>query len=165
MRKSNWIVLGIVVVASIIFLWMWFFFGFNYVDNPLDLVISIIWWVVIIALCVIITVVENRRQRSVRTTFVAPNFLYNSEAGIVRLEEGEEYVPALQKLLSNLNYNFEVAKVPEDSRIRFQYIVRSSVFSNDGRKWKGEVVKVSRPNDEREFSNRQELAALLSSSS
>ena len=165
MRKSNWIVFGILLVASIIFIWMWFFFGFNLVDNPLDIVITVVWWVVIIALCVIITVVEKRRQRSVRTTFIAPNLLYNSEAGIVKLKEGEDYVPALQKLLSGLDYSFEVAKVPEDSRIRFKYIVRSSVFSDNGNNWKGEVVKVSNPDDAKPFSNKRELAALLAKAS
>lgn len=165
MRKSNWIVFGILLVASIIFLWMWFFFEFNFVDNPVDIVITVIWWVVIIALCVIITVVERRRQRSVRTTFIAPDLLYNSEAGIVRLKDGEDYVIALQKLLSNLSYSFEVAKVPEDSRIRFKCIVRSSVFSDNGRNWKGEVVKVSNPDDTKAFSNMRELSKLLDSMS
>lgn len=162
MRKSNWIVFGILLVASIIFLWMWFFFEFNFVDNPVDIIITVVWWVVIIALCIIITVVERRRQRSVRTTFVAPDLLYNSEAGIVRLKDGEDYVSALQKLLDSLDYTFEVAKVPEDSRIRFKYIVRSSVFSDNGRNWKGEVVKVSNPDDTKAFSNKRELSGLLS---
>lgn len=161
MRKSNWIVFGILVVASIIFLWMWFFFEFNFVDNPLDIVISIVWWVVIIALCVIIAVVERRRQRSVRTTYIAPDLLYNSEAGIVRLKDDEDYATALQRLLNNLSYNFEVAKVPENSRIRFKYIVRSKAFSDNGRNWKGEVVKVSNPDDAKDFSNKRELARIL----
>lgn len=44
MRKSNYLILGILVVASIFFLWMWYALNFNLVDNPLDLVLTIVWW-------------------------------------------------------------------------------------------------------------------------
>lgn len=47
MRKSNYLILGILVVASIFFLWMWYALNFNLVDNPLDLVLTIVWWAVV----------------------------------------------------------------------------------------------------------------------
>lgn len=34
MRKSNWLVVAIAVVASAILLWVWFTLGFNRVDSP-----------------------------------------------------------------------------------------------------------------------------------
>ena len=52
MKKSNWIGLAIAVLVDVFLLWLWFFLGFNQVDSPLDLVISIIWLVVIVAVVV-----------------------------------------------------------------------------------------------------------------
>lgn len=61
MKKSNWLIAGLLVVASVIFLAMWYVMGFNLIDDPLDLVISIVWWVVIIAICLLIQWSENKR--------------------------------------------------------------------------------------------------------
>ena len=60
MKKSNWLIAGLLVVASVIFLAMWYVMGFNLIDDPLDLVISIVWWVVIIAICLLIQWSENK---------------------------------------------------------------------------------------------------------
>ena len=34
MRKSNWIIAAILLVASLVFLWLWQALEFNLVDNP-----------------------------------------------------------------------------------------------------------------------------------
>ena len=43
MRKSNWLVATLAVVASAALLWAWFALGFNHVDDPLDLIVAILW--------------------------------------------------------------------------------------------------------------------------
>lgn len=161
MRKSNWIIVGILVVASIIFLIMWYMMGFNLIDDPLDLVLSICWWVLIIAICIIISVVENRRRRTIRTTFLAPGLIYNTETGVVKLGEGDSYVTAMKKLLDNLDYDFDTKEVKNDAKIRFKYIVHTDKFSNNGNTWEGDVLKVSNPSDVRKFHNEAGLERLL----
>ena len=42
MKKSNWLIVGLLVVASVIFLAMWYALGFNLIDDPLDLIVSIV---------------------------------------------------------------------------------------------------------------------------
>lgn len=84
MKKSNWLIVGLLVVASVIFLAMWYVLGFNLIDDPLDLVVSIVWWVVIIAICLLIQWSENKRRRSIRTTLLAPGVMYNPEVGCCR---------------------------------------------------------------------------------
>lgn len=160
MRKSNWVIVAILVVASVIFLAMWYALGFNLVDDPLDLVVTIVWWVVIVAVCVLIKWSENKRRRFLRTSFLGSGVIYNPEAGIVRVESGE-YVPALQRVLRNLDYSFDEKNINNDQRIRFTYIVRTDKFSDNGSTWVGEVVKVSDPDDVRRFNSRVELAQLL----
>lgn len=91
MKKSNWLIAGLLVVASVIFLAMWYVMGFNLIDDPLDLVISIVWWVVIIAICLLIQWSENKRQRSIRTTLLAPGVLYNPEVGVVQVAPGQTH--------------------------------------------------------------------------
>ena len=62
MRKSNYLILGILVVASIFFLWMWYALNFNLVDNPLDLVLTIVWWAVVGLVILGITMAEKKRK-------------------------------------------------------------------------------------------------------
>lgn len=160
MKKSNWLIVGILVVASIVFLAMWYALGFNLVDDPLDLVISIAWWVIIVAVCLAINWSEQKRRRSLRTSFLAPGLIYNPEAGIVRINE-EAYTPALERVLDNLDYDFDQKEVSNDQRIRFTHIVRSDKFADKGNTWRGEVVKVATPDDVRYFQSKAELARLI----
>lgn len=161
MKKSNWLIIGILVVASIIFLAMWYALGFNLVDDPLDLVVSIVWWVVIVAVCLLINWSEQKRRRALRTSFIAPGLIYNPEAGIVRIEGEQSYTPTLERMLDSLAYDFDHEEVSNDQRIRFTYIVRSDKFSDNGDTWEGEVVKITDPDNIRYFQNRGELARLI----
>lgn len=112
MRKSNWIIAAVLLLASVAFLWIWHALQFDLVDNPLDIVVTVVWWVVIVAACVAIHWAEKKRQERIRTIFVAPGLLYNSEMGVVRLSPDDEVVDALQAILSNLTYGFELAELP-----------------------------------------------------
>ena len=38
MRKSNWIIAAVLLLASVAFLWIWHALQFDLVDNPLDIV-------------------------------------------------------------------------------------------------------------------------------
>lgn len=161
MRKSNWIIAAVLLLASVAFLWIWHALQFDLVDNPLDIAVTVVWWVVIAAACVAIHWAEKKRQERIRTIFVAPGLLYNSEMGVVRLSPDDEVVDALQAILSNLTYGFELAELPANSRVRFQRIVHSSKFGDAGATWEGDVVEVSRPDRPREFHDRNELASLV----
>lgn len=115
MKKSNWLIAGLLVVASVIFLAMWYVMGFNLIDDPLDLVISIVWWVVIIAICLLIQWSENKRQRSIRTTLLAPGVLYNPEVGVVQVAPGQTHAQTLERILSNLTYGLILKKTRTSS--------------------------------------------------
>lgn len=163
MRKSNWIVVGILAVASVMFLAMWYVFKFNYVDNPFDIVLTICWWAIIITACVIITMVERRRQRVMRTMFIAPGVVYNADLGVVNLSEGEDYVPVMKDMLTKLDYGFEKKEIESDSRIHFKYIVHTDKFASDGNTWVGDVVKVTKPNEHLKFDGEGNLIGILKS--
>ena len=63
MRKSNVIILAVLAVAAGFFLWLWYYLGFNFVDDPFDLVLAVVWWAVVVALVVGIHAAERKRQR------------------------------------------------------------------------------------------------------
>ena len=157
MKKSNWLIVGLLVVASVIFLAM----GFNLIDDPLDLIVSIVWWVVIIAICLLIQWSENKRRRSIRTTLLAPRVMYNPEVGVVEVAPGQTHAQTLERILSNLTYGFDTEENANEQHIRFKQIVRSKKFTNAGETWTGEVVDVANPNQVRYFQNRAELARLI----
>ena len=161
MRKSNWIIAAVLLLASIVFLWVWHALQVDLVDNPLDIVVTVIWWAVIAAACFAIHWAEKKRQERIRTIFVAPGLLYNSEMGVIRLDPDAELVDALQSVLSNLTYGFDMADLPSNSRVRFQRIVHSSKFADAGSMREGDVVEVSHPDRPRAFRDRDELVALV----
>ena len=140
MKKSNWLIVGLLVVASVIFLAMWYALGFNLIDDPLDLIVSIVWWVVII--CLLIQWSENKRRRSIRTTLLAPRVMYNPEVGVVEFAPGQTHAQTLERILSNLTYGFDTEENANEQHIRFKQIVRSKKFTNAGETWTGEVVDV-----------------------
>lgn len=162
MRKSNWIIFGIIVVASIFFLWLWFYLGLNAVDWPLDLIVTIIWWLIIIVLCYVIHRSEKRRQKALRTIFLAPTMVYNRERGAVKIEPGTPAVPVMQKVLSGMKYGFDYYDIPSNQTVRFKYIVQTDKFKDDGDTWEGEVINVARAKDPMKFSDMEELTRLVS---
>ncbi len=164
MRKSNIIILAILLVASCAFLGLWYYLRLNLVHTK-DLVITIVWWVVIVAVCVAIHLAERKRRQSARTAFIAPSLIYNSEAGIVRLnqESNATYVNVLRSVLSSLKFKSTKAVVPNQEKIRFKYIVRTSKFKQNGAIWEGEVVNIADPSNPASFYNEDELAMLLDS--
>lgn len=174
MKKSNVIILGILVIASIFFLWLWYYLQFNLIDNPLDLILTIIWWVVVALAIVAIRKVEKTRQERVRTTYLSKTDLFNSEAGVVEIGAGASPVEAIEGMLAELKYNFDMQDLPEDAQTKFDYVVRSKEFEfekqdNDSAdskievtKWEGEVVSVAHPDDDpQKFESREDLVAIL----
>lgn len=190
MRKSNWIIAAILVVASIFFLWLWYYLQFNLIDDPFDLVLTIIWWCLIALAVFAIHRAEKKRQERIRSTFLAPAALWNCEAGVVEAGAGAgveagagtgagasaAMLATLEQTLAGLEYNFKMQDFPEDDASKFEYIVHSEKFKfdkdNDNSEqsegaikvteWEGDVVSVAHPDDEpQKFSNRDELAAIL----
>lgn len=162
MKKSNIAIIAILVVASIVFLALWFVFDFNTVDTK-DIVISVIWWVVIIAICIAIHRAEKKRQEAARIVFIADDLLFNSEAGIIPLNasDSEAVVKQIKQTLNSLNYDVEAPSIPNDSKIRFKYIVRSPKFSQNGAVWEGEVVTLSQSSAPQTFASERELVRAL----
>ena len=162
MRKGNWLVIAILFGASVLFLIMWHHFDFDLIHG-VDLAITIFWWVIILGVCIAIKLAEEKRRQSVRTAFLAPGLIYNSESGIVRVPSDEDMVSALQQVLANLRYDMVKAEVPKDSHIRFNYVVRTSRFADEGEQWTGKLVRVRAPGHPKPFKSREELAILLNS--
>lgn len=168
MKKSNWLILGILVVASIFFLWLWYYLSFNLIDNPRDLVLTIAWWAVVLVACVGIHEAEKKRQERIRTMFVAEDGLFNSEVGIVE-NGGNTTVQTIENTLANLEYNFHTEDFPKRGKYVYDYIVHSEKFDFDKKddqievkEWEGDVVEVRHPKDDpKKFSNKEELCRIL----
>ena len=99
MRKNNWIVAAIAAVACGVLLWAWFALGFNHVDDPLDLVVAVAWWLVVAAVVGGIVWAEGKRREKMRLAFVGEGVVYNPEAGLVMPDAGESELAALERTL------------------------------------------------------------------
>ncbi|MBQ9043008.1 MAG: hypothetical protein IJ111_09390 [Eggerthellaceae bacterium] len=171
MKKSNWLAFIIAIIISAFLLWLWFFLGFNHIDYPLDLVLSIIWWIIVAVACYVIYRVEKKRQERARTCYVADNYIYNSEAGSYSAESPEEAVQRMHDVIKELEYTFDVKDMPKDPK--FNFVVRSKKFkitqeadeangTPEELEWEGEVSLPERPDDNpTPFGNRDELLKAL----
>lgn len=70
MKKSNVLITAVIVVVSAFLLWLWYDLGFNHVDSPLDLVLSVVWWAIVVVGVVLVAKAEKTRQESVRTVYL-----------------------------------------------------------------------------------------------
>lgn len=162
MRKSNVLIVVILMIASIFFLWLWNFLNFHLIDTR-DLIITILWWIITLGLCFAIHRAEKKRRERIRTVYISDGLLYNVETGIYRLNQDDPltYVEGMCDLLSNLDYDSSDAPDDNKTRLRFNYIVHSSKFSDDGETWKGDVVQVRGPHDAIPFADKEELIEIF----
>ena len=168
MKKSNYIFLGISAVAAAFLLILWYWLGFNRIDNPLDLVLAILWWIGIVAIAFVITKLEDKRRKQIRTIYVSPTALYNSEKGVVGLK-GEPSVDAMEQLLQKLEYNFNKEDLPEQSKFDYRFVVQTDKYEEGDEEkdeeptWKGTVTKINRQgeNVETDFDDVSQLREAL----
>ncbi len=139
MSKSNYAVLGIAAVVAALLLALWYYLGFNNIDNPLDLALAVVWWVAIVVIAVVISRVEQKRRRQIRTMYLSPNALYNSERGMVGFGEATA-VETMQDVLEGLKYGFGTKDVPDEKKFKFEYVVQTYEFKADSSQ-KGEPAK------------------------
>lgn len=118
MRKNNWIVTAIAAVACGVLLWAWFALGFNHVDDPLDLVVAVAWWLVVAAVAGGIVWAEGKRREKMRLAFVGEGAGCSPEAGLVMPDAGESELAALERTLSGMAFPDEVAALDERVRPR-----------------------------------------------
>ena len=172
MKKSNVILTAVAVVVSAFLLWLWYNLGFDRVDAPLDLVLSIVWWVILVIGAALVVKVEKTRREQVRTSYVCPGRIYNSETGVLTVT-GASVADSLAAVLENLDYGFDAIDGPdpddEHNPIRWTHVVRTSTYSpaeqhDDGSRdeevWEGEVVVVETGN-KIPFSSRAQLATIV----
>ncbi|WP_165171106.1 hypothetical protein [Adlercreutzia sp. ZJ242] len=128
MKKSNVIIFAVLVVISAFLLWLWYFLGFNRVDNPLDLVLSIIWWVVVAVAIVVIARLEKTRRRRVRTVYVGDAATFNSERGVTPLDPAASVQDSVAAVLEELEYDFTREDFPKPEDLKVRYFIRTDEF-------------------------------------
>lgn len=178
MKKSNVIIFVLLAAASAFLLWLWYFLGFNRVDDPLDLVLAIAWWAAAVIAIAVIVKMERTRRRRIRTVYVGDDAAFNSEKGLLALAEGTPDQEAIASILEELTYGFERADFPDQEEFEAKYFVRTKEFEPEKdddeaeeaaepaprgqESWKGEVFVVE-TKEEKAFDTPEELAAILAS--
>lgn len=168
MKKSNWIGLAIAVLVDVFLLWLWFFLGFNRINSPLDLVISIIWLVAIVAVAAAVNRLERQREKRLRTIYVSSTAVFNKERGLVSLGSAAAAPSVMERILRDMEYGFDLKEMPKPEEFNCRYVVQTDEYKATGGEggdptWKGTVVAIDHAAGNREmpFSSRDELAAAL----
>ncbi|MDO5334673.1 MAG: hypothetical protein Q4F23_01150 [Coriobacteriia bacterium] len=168
MKTNNYVLLAISALAAAFLLFLWYYLGFNSIDSPLDLVLAILWWVGIVVIAVVIMRLEHNRRRQIRTIYVSPTALYNSERGVVGIA-GVAPVDAMRDLLTQLKYNFDKEELPSRDTFDYRFVVQTDEFKEGDQEsgqeptWKGTVTKIDRKNGNREveFEDEAQLRQAL----
>ena len=172
MKKSNVILTAVAVIASALLLWLWYHMGFNKVDEPLDLVMSVIWWALIVVGAVLVVKVEKTRRENVRTVYVGDGRFYNSESGLLTLGTGSSVAASVAAVLASLDYGFDRVDAPdpdEEDSPKWTHVIRTTKYEperndDDGKHeketWEGEVAIVATGNKV-PFSSREELERII----
>ena len=158
MKKSNWFVLAVLAVACGFFLWLWYYLDFNLVDNPLDLLLAVIWWVAVFAFVFGIRFVEKRRQERIRTMYVADGMLFNSEVGLLNFASSDQLVAVMNRVLRDLDYGFSKQEAPKHEEFKPELLVKTEKYGDGD--WAGEVVVVG-SQEQQPFESKEELASIL----
>ena len=126
----------------------------------LFVLVSVIWWVVIVAGIAIVTRMESTRRELVRNVYVADGRIYNSEAGTRSVTAGSSVVDSIAAVLASLSYDISKSDEGSDAAKRgnYRYVVRT--FDYDESNWNGEVVVVATGNTV-PFSSKAELARIV----
>ena len=167
MKKANWIITAIIVAASILFLGLWYYLKFDLVDNPLDLALTLGWWVLVLGGCAWIHKSEKKRQEKLRTAYVGQGVLFNPEAGLLNTSMAPSQVDELQKILEGLKYPFSLKEFPNTRALSLDYIVRTTKFKPEAQngarpEWEGEVAFVHHPEKAPvPFRSKRELSRIL----
>ena len=179
MKKTNYLIFALVALAAAFLLYLWYHLGFNHVDNPVDLTLGVVWFVGIALLIALVVRQEKKRQQLIRTVYVAPSQLFNSEAGVVELEAGCDVADSMAAVLAGLKYGFKTQEQPKQEDFDYRYVVRTESFKDshernneeadgasevsDDAAWKGTVVKIDRENGnvETQFETAGELRRAL----
>ena len=133
MKKFNWIVLIALAAFAVLLLILWYYLGYNQIDNPLDLTLALVWLAVIVVVALLITLAENKRRVQIRTVYVSPTALFNSERGMVGLKDVDR-VDAIQSVLEDLKYGFDKKELPDAKKFDYQYVVQTDEFKQRGEK-------------------------------
>ena len=169
MKKSNVILAVVLAAVSVFLLWLWFYLGFNLVDNPVDLTVSIAWWIVLVAVAALIARAEKKRQQAVRTVFLGKGKAFNPELGVVELG-GESVATDVEGIIERLEYGFKKHDLSEDAAELYSTVIKSPVFKvrkgNDSSEtrqvdWEGEVI-FTVTGETTSFSSKEELGKILS---
>lgn len=160
MKKLNIVGAALAGVISVVLLTLWFVLGYVWVDAPLDLVISIIWWLIIAGCIYLVCRVEKRRRERIRTIYAAPGALFNPESGMRELQ-GADAVEAACAMLQELEYGFKAQEMSGHLKPQVTAIIRTVEFKRQGEAWEGEVAFASAPDDPIPFKDVDQLRSAL----
>ncbi len=130
MKKSSIIIAAFLVGGSIVLLWAWSYFGFDQIDYPSSLLLCIVWWVLIVAAVSLVIHAEHKRREAIRTIYVGPRVLFNSEQGIVACPDPVARVSVMYEMLKSLTYNFrkEGSRTSTNSTTALSCALKSSAM-------------------------------------
>ena len=158
MKKINVLMFVVLTIFSAFLLWLWYHLSFHEVDHPLDLLLSFLWWTIMIIVIYSVIRIERKRKERIRNVYVGDGQIFTSETGRVETVGEGNLVEFIAETLQNLKYDFNREDFPEKEEFESLCVIRTSKFKDDT--WEGEVVDVKTKN-EFPFKSEEELAELL----
>lgn len=157
MKKSNWAFYIIAAVISLFLLGLWFYHGFNHVDSPLDPVLTMIWFAIMIMTGIVIHKIEKTRREKLRRIYLFEDGLFNPEIGTVLFHSKDDKIEEIRKVIESLEYPVSVDETAPNK----PYTLRISTDKITRDKWTGSVSKPHSGNQAMSFNTQEELRSIL----
>lgn len=152
MRKSNWFVFTLALIAALILFVCYLLVGCH-LDPPL----LIIWLVLLLIGAIVITALEKKRRNLLRMVYVAAPAGFNTSTGPLTFDSAQELVGKARQILTGIDYDSEPRHAPDS----FNPSLKVVTDKFDDGVWTGKVVEIE-TDEQAEFSTSGQLERIIS---
>ena len=152
MRKSNWFVFVLVLIAALIL-----FICYLLVGCHLDPPLLILWLVLLLISAIVISALEKKRRNLLRMVYVAAPAGFNTSVGPLTFDSAQELVGKIRQILTGIDYDSEPQHAPDSFSPSFKVVTDKF---DDG-VWTGRVVE-TKTEEQAEFSTSGQLERIVS---
>lgn len=147
MKKSNWTILTVLFVASLVYTYLWLVGGYHLTDFlVIDAGPLILWWIALVVVTALFVRSDRKHLVESRTVYVGSDQLFNPTKGLVAKTQAPLF-EQVDGIVAGIKHSSKGQAFPEEDAFVPELVVRTTEFkAGQGTPvvWKGEVVEASK---------------------
>lgn len=167
MRKSNYIVLALLLVASFVVTYLWLFQGYQLTDTIFTGVVPLVlWWIAIAVVAIVLAASDRKHLVESRTVYVGEGSLFSPTDGLVKTGTAP-LAKQVEGIVGGIRHGSRGKQFPGEDAFTPRLVVRTTDYQgkpgSEPAVWRGEVVEASRDGEGQRwsFDGERELQSIL----